>query len=176
MISVHHLISKSSSLCTNFLLTLQIALITIVITVTFMLHFFSSPARSRHLSLFLLSYSFTLMSAGMAKSTIRQVLFFYWLLLGLVVWPRLSNPFLFLNPKEFCASHFPAWVVHIPFVLWSNLNLHNFRWITAHPVVYQTIFEVPYCFRLFMELTVSFLSPHIRHLLFSCVFSILALS
>ena len=52
--------------------------ITIGITVTFMFDsFFSSLARSRYLSLFSLSFSFTLWSAGMAKSTIRQVLVFF---------------------------------------------------------------------------------------------------
>ena len=38
--------------------------------------FFHSLAKSRYLSLFSLSFSFTLCSAGTAKSTIRQILFF----------------------------------------------------------------------------------------------------
>ena len=33
---------------------------------------------------------------------------FRWLSLGLVVWPRLDNPFLSQNPKEFWASHAPG--------------------------------------------------------------------
>ena len=52
--------------------------ITIDITVTFMLHsFFSSLAKSKYLSLFSLSFSFTLWLAGTAKSAIRQFLFFF---------------------------------------------------------------------------------------------------
>ena len=73
-----------------------------------MLHSFFNPlARSRYLSLFLSSFSFILLSAGTAKSTIRQVLFFCcWLSLGLVVWPRFDDPFLSQNSREVCASHF----------------------------------------------------------------------
>ena len=44
--------------------------------------FFNPLARTRYLAFFLLSFNFTLWSAGTEKSTIRQVLF----LLGLVVW------------------------------------------------------------------------------------------
>ena len=36
--------------------------------------------------------------------------FFFWLLLGLVVWPRLDDPFVSQNPKEVCASHSPRWI------------------------------------------------------------------
>ena len=47
------------------------------ITVTFMFHSFFSPLASfRYLCFFSLSFSFTLWSAGMAKSTIQQVLLF----------------------------------------------------------------------------------------------------
>ena len=56
---------------------LSILLSTIGVTVTFMLHsFFSSLARSKYFSSSLPSFSFTLWSAGTAKSTRWQVLFF----------------------------------------------------------------------------------------------------
>ena len=52
--------------------------IKIGITVTFIFRcFFSSLIRSQYFSLFPLSFSFTLWSAGTAKSTVRQVLFFF---------------------------------------------------------------------------------------------------
>ena len=56
IVSSCSVISQSSSPCTNP--------VTIGITITFMLHssFFSSPTRSRYLSLFLLSFSFTVVS------------------------------------------------------------------------------------------------------------------
>ena len=44
-------------------------------------------------------FQFTLWSVGTAKSTILQVLFFCWLSLGLVVWPRLGDPFISQNSK-----------------------------------------------------------------------------
>ena len=78
IVSIHPLISKSSSPCTNPLVTLPSAPIIIGITVTFMFHSFFSNflGSSRYLSLFSLSFSFNLWSAGTAKFTIRQVLFF----------------------------------------------------------------------------------------------------
>ena len=77
MVSPRLLISKSSSPCINPLLTVPRQPITIGINVTFMFHsFFNSLARSRYLSFFSLSFSFTLWSAGTSKSTIFQVPFF----------------------------------------------------------------------------------------------------
>ncbi len=70
--------SKSSSLFSNPLVTVPNAPITIGIIVTYMFHsFFSSLARSRYLSFFTHSFCFILWSAGTAKSTILQVLFFW---------------------------------------------------------------------------------------------------
>ena len=75
-------ISKSSSLCTNPLVTIPRTSITISIIVTFMFHsFFNSLASLRYLYLFSYSFNFTLWSAGTAKSTILQVLFFFFLLI-----------------------------------------------------------------------------------------------
>ena len=73
----HPLISKSSSPCTNLLVTIPRAPIITGITVTFMFYsFFNSLVRSRYLSFF--SFSFNLLwLAGTAKLTILQVLFFY---------------------------------------------------------------------------------------------------
>ena len=74
MVSTHPLISKSSSSCTNLFVTVLSPPVTIGITVTFMFHsFFSFLAR--YLSLFLLSFSFTMWPARTAKSTIWQILF-----------------------------------------------------------------------------------------------------
>ena len=87
--------SKSSRPFNNPLVIVLNAPITIGTIVTFMFHsFFSSLARSRYLSFFSLSFRFILWSAGTAKSTILQILFFFcWLLWGLVFWPRLGDPF-----------------------------------------------------------------------------------
>ena len=78
-VSNRPVISKSSSPCTNPLVTVLRAPITIGIIATFMFHsFFNSLARSRYLSLpfaFFKFYSLNL-SARRAKSTILQVLYF----------------------------------------------------------------------------------------------------
>ena len=77
MISTRPPTSKSSSPFSNPLVTVLNAPITIDIIVTCMFHsFFNSLARLRYLSFFSLSFSFILWSAGTAKSTILQVLFF----------------------------------------------------------------------------------------------------
>ena len=93
------LISESSSLWTNLLVTVSSAAITVGIIVTFILpSIFNSLARFRYLSFFSLSFNFTLWLAGTAKSTIRRVLVFFCfflLLFGLVVWSRLDDSFVF---------------------------------------------------------------------------------
>ena len=77
VVFTHPLISKSSSPFINSLLTLPRTPITIGITVTFKFKsVFISQARSWYLSFFSLSFKFTLWSAGTAKFTIMQVLFF----------------------------------------------------------------------------------------------------
>ena len=77
MVSTRPPTSKFSSPFSNPLVTVPNAPITIGIPVTCMLYsFFNSLAKSRYLSFFLHSFSFLLWSAGTAKSTIFQVLFF----------------------------------------------------------------------------------------------------
>ena len=106
------LISKSSRPFSSPLVTVPSVPITFGITVIFMFNsFFSSLARSRYLSLFSLSFNFTLSSARMAKSTNRRVLFFCWLSLGLVVWPRFGNHIASQNLRELCASHSPGQIL-----------------------------------------------------------------
>ena len=69
--------SKSSRPFNNPLVIVPKAPITICTIVTLMFHsFFNSLARSRYLSFFSHSFSFILWSAGTAKSTILQILFF----------------------------------------------------------------------------------------------------
>ena len=69
--------SKSSRAFNNPLVIVPKAPITIGTIVTFMFHrFFNSLARSRYLSFFSHSFRIILWSAGIAKSTILQILFF----------------------------------------------------------------------------------------------------
>ena len=77
IVSTFLLIYKSLSPFTNPSGIVPSAPITTGITITFMFHsFFSSLAKSRNLSLFILSFIFTLLSVGIAESTIWQALFF----------------------------------------------------------------------------------------------------
>ena len=70
--------SKSSRPFNNPLVIVPKAPITIGTIVTFMFHnFFNSLARSRYLSFFSHSFRFILWSAGTAKLTILQILFFF---------------------------------------------------------------------------------------------------
>ena len=78
MVSTRLPTSKSSRPFNNPLITVPKAPITIGIIVIFMFHsFFNSLARSRNLSLFSHSFSFILWSTGTAKSTILQILSFF---------------------------------------------------------------------------------------------------
>ena len=87
MVSTCPLISKSSSLCTSPLVTVPRAPITIGTTITSMFHsFFQFPRRSWYLSFFSFSFNFTLWSSETTKSTILQLLLFYYHFIGLVTW------------------------------------------------------------------------------------------
>ena len=179
MVSTRPLISKSTSPCTSLLLTVSRASITIGITVTFMFNsFFNSLAKSGYLFLFSLSFNFILSSAETAKSTIRQVLVFCWLLLGLVVWPR--SVCISKSQRSLCVSFSRTdsglCIYHL--FVWSNLNfLHNSRWINLPTQLRLVLYF--FCANLLHSLTiwviVSSLLPNDLHLLFYYVLSILAL-
>ena len=77
MASTHPPTSKSSSPFNNPLVTVPEAPFTIGTIITIMIHsFFNSLARSMYLSFFSHSFSFIRWSAGTAKSTIFQILFY----------------------------------------------------------------------------------------------------
>ena len=74
--------SKSPKPFNNTLVIVPKAPIPIGTIVTFMFHsIFNSLAKLRYLSFFSLSFRFTLWSAGTAKSTILQILFFFLLII-----------------------------------------------------------------------------------------------
>ena len=156
MVSTRPLISKSSSPSINPLVDLPSAPVTIGITVTLIFHsFFSSLAKSRYLSLFLLSFSFTLWSSGMAKSIIWQFCFFFvnyhsvWSSgqdLGIHLYLKIPEKFVCL------ILHDRFWVVHIPFV-----HMVKFKLFAQFPVDHLPhqvmsslilFFVLTYCFHL----------------------------
>ena len=112
--------SKSSSHFNNPLVTVPKAPIIIGIIVTCMFHsFFNSLARSRYLSFFSHSFSFILWSARIAKSTILQILFFCWLLLGLVFWLRFGDQSVCWNPIGVYVCHFLGQVLGCAYTICS---------------------------------------------------------
>ena len=144
MVSICSLISKSSSPCTHPFVTVRSALIAVGITVTLTFHsFYSLLARSKYVALFSLSFSFTLWSAEMAKSTILFFFFsFFWLSLGLVIWLKLDDPFLSQNsPKSCLIFQGGLWIIPIPFVRMVRLKLLSQLPVDhlAHPVVSSLI-------------------------------------
>ena len=127
MVSTRPSTSESSRPFNNPLLTEPKAPITIGIIITFMFHsfFFNSIARSRYLSLFSHSFNFILWSAGTAKTTILQVLFFFFLLItirsGLLADIRWSV----------CISKFHrSWCVPLLLLLLLLLLLFSFKWVS----------------------------------------------
>ena len=86
MVSTRPPTSKSSRAFRNHFVTVPKAPITIGIIVTWMFHsFFNSLTRSRYLSFFSHSFSFSLWSAGTAKSTILHILFFLLIIIRLSI-------------------------------------------------------------------------------------------
>ena len=105
MVSTPPHTSKSSSPFNNPLATVPKPPITIGIIVAFMFHnFFQFPCKVEELIL-VFTFSFILWSAGTEKSTILQVLFFCWLLLGLVFWSRLGDLFVSQSPNGVYECH-----------------------------------------------------------------------
>ena len=127
--------SKSSSPFSNPLVTVPNAPITIGIIVTCMFHsFFNSLARSRYWSFFSHSFSFILGSAGTAKSTILQVLFFLLIIIksGLLAGIRWFVCML-KSHRSLCVSfsRTGAGLCIYHLLVWSNLHfLHISQWIT----------------------------------------------
>ena len=141
-VSIHPVIYKSFSPCTNPLLTVPRALITNGIIVTFMfLSFFNALARSRYLSLFSLSFNFILLSAWTAKSTILQVFFFLMIIIRLgchakIRWSvRISKSQRSLW-VSFSRTDFELCIYHL--FVWSYFKFPVDHF--AHPVVPSLIF------------------------------------
>ena len=183
MVSTRPPTSKSSSPFNNPLVTVPKVPITIGIIDTFMFHsFFSSLARSRYLSHFSHSFRFIQWSAGIAKSTILQIFFFFLLIIirsGLLAEIRWSVC-MSKSHKSLCVSfsRTGAGLCIYHFLAWSNLNfLHIFQWITlpTQSCLALYSFWANLLHSLTMWLMVSSLSPHSLHLLFCCVLSIFRL-
>ena len=115
IVSIRPLISNSSISCTNLLGTEPRAPITIGITVTFMFHsFFSVLWQGRGIYL-----SFCFPSVLPQSPQCGRFSFSCWISLGLVVWPRLDDPFISQNPIEVYVSHFPGRILGCAYTIFS---------------------------------------------------------
>ena len=174
--------SKSSRPFNNPLVIVPKAPTTIGTIVTFMFHsFFNSLARSRYLSFFSYSFSFILWSAGTAKSTILQILFFLLIIVrcGLLAEIRCSVC-MSKSHRSLCLSfsRTGAGLCIYHLLVWSNLNfLHIFQWITVPTQPCFALFSlcVNLLHSLIMWLIVSSLLPHSQHLLFCWILSTITL-
>ena len=142
--------------------------------------FFNSLARSRYLSFFSHSFSFILWSAGTAKSTILQVLFYFVIIKsGLLAGIRWCVCML-KSHRSLCVafSRTGAGLCIYHLLVWSNLSLlHISQWITLPTQSCLGLYSLcaNLLHSLIMWLMVSSLSPHSLYLLFCWVLSILAL-
>ena len=135
-----------------------------------------------YLSFFSLSFSFILWSAGTAKSTILQIIFFLFIItrsghLAEIRWSVCMSK----SHRSLCVFFFSktdAGLCIYHLLAWSNLNfLLIFQGITlpSHSCLDSYSFWANLLYTLIMLLTISSRSPHSLHLLFYCVLSILAL-
>ena len=108
-VSTRPVISKSSRPCTNPLVTVPRAPITIDIIDTF--SFFSSLVRSRYSSPFRFLSILLCGSLEQQRPQFCRFSIFCWLLLGLVVWSRLGDLLVCQNPRRVCASHSPGLIM-----------------------------------------------------------------
>ena len=171
MVSTHPPTSKSPSPFSNPLVTIPKAPITIGIIVTFMFHsFFNSLARSRYLSFFSYSFSFILWSAGIAKLIILQILFFCWLLLGLVFWPRLGDPSLHQSPIGVYVCHFLGLVLGCYYYDYSLIRAFHISvswWFFTGVWVTASLLKSPGLFLVFWPFSIMLSfgwSPLVRQL------------
>ena len=172
--------SKSSRPFNNPLVIVPKAPITISTIVTFMFHsFFNSLARSRYFSHF---FRFILWSAGTAKFTILQILFFLLIIIRSCLLAGIRWSVCMLKShRSLCVSfsRTGAGLCIYHLLERSTLNfLHISQGITLPTqlclVLYS--FSADLLHSLIMWLIVSSLSLHSLHLLFCCVLSILALT
>ena len=139
MVSTCPLIFKSSSPYNNPLQTVSTAPITIGITDTFMPHSFSISLQGLDtystLCFFSQFYPVVCRNGKIPKSA--GCLFRCWLSLGLVVWPRLDDPFESQNPWEHIESRFQGLIweyakVTVQLMLWKVLPRGLVQYCSRH--------------------------------------------
>ena len=172
MVSSHPLIPKSSSPPTNPLVTALSAPITISIAVTLCSNVFFSS--------YLFFRFHSVLSCGKVHYSAGSL--FCWLSQGLVVWPRLDDPFVSQNPRELCASRLLGRILGCAYTICSygQILISGIIPSGSHCITKLCLVLFSFCdnllYSLIMWLIVSSLSWHNLYLLFCCVLPILALT
>ena len=173
MASSRPLISMSSSLCTNSLVTVARDPIRIGITVTLMFHsIFTSVARTRYSSLFSISFDFTPWSARTAIPWLgTQGSLFFFFFFFFFFWPgRLAeirwSDYISKSHKILCVSfsrmNSGLGIYHL--LVWSNLNLlHNSQWITFPTQTCLVVYS--FCAILLHSLIMSLVVSSLHHII-----------
>ena len=117
------LILKTSIPCINDLVTVPRALITFGVTLFFHVREVFQFSCTIHLFMLLFAYFqfYFVINRDFKfhKSASSHFFCCCWLLLSLVIRPKLRDPFVFQNPKEWCASHFLGRVLGCSYTIWS---------------------------------------------------------
>ena len=150
MVSTRPPTSKSSSPFSKPLVTVPKAPITIGMSPACSTVFFNSLARSRYLSFCSRSFCFIRRSAGTAKSTILQFLFFCWLLVGLVFRPRFGDPSVCQSPIGVYVCYFLGQVLGLLLLLYilrdfqTSVSRWSFTgvWVTTSHLESSGLFSV----------------------------------
>ena len=170
---------KRSSPCTNHLVTVPRAPITIGIIFTFMIHsFFISLEKSRYLSLFSHSFNFTPWSTGTAKSIILQVHTFCLIIMRSGRLTELSwSVCISISQRSLSVSfsRTDSWLYIYHFSVWSNFNFLNYsQWITLPTqsclVLYSFCANLLHSLIMWLILS-SLLSNNISAVLFRLIYS-----
>ena len=141
MFSTRPLISKSSSPCINLLVTVPRVPVRIGITVTFTFHSFFNTLT--FFFFFFAFFQFTLRSAGIAKSTVQQVLFFFLIITRSGYLAEVRGPVSILkSQRSLCVSvsrtDSGLCIYHL--FVWSNFNFYTISSdYLAHTVVSSLI-------------------------------------
>ena len=153
------------------------------VIVTFMFHsfFFNSLARLRYFIFFSLSFRFIVVSQDSKVHNFANSLIFLLItirsgLLDEIRWSVCMSKYHRSLCVSFSRTDTGLCIYHL--FVWSNFNFSHISQRTtlptqSCPVLYSLCGSLLHS--LIMWLVVSSLSPHILHLLFSCVLSILAL-
>ena len=116
----------------------------IQVSFCYMFHsFFLQFSSKFHVFIFLFPI---LWSAGTAKSTIRQILFFFVDYdFSLAVWPRLDDPFVSRNPRELCVSHFPERILGCAYTIFRMVKFKLLAQLTVDHTVHLVVSSLILC-------------------------------